>query len=1722
MDQSAHNTSPEGTPLEALHLTTRAHQALLRAGIETVEQALFLSDTELLIEIREKLDGYLNQHAAALTTPHAPRAREETKQVQLLDVSPIANLGLSTRSYNALKRAGISTIAQLSAMSEEQIRAVRSIGEKSAAEIQRRLAHYVDQLSSPLIPPPIVSEILESIGDIPLDDIPIARLVLSPIEAKRLSTLKIDSLGELIRELVRAQLIAPSIADRLNQYLDWLIDQDEEIWDIESSGERASPIHRLILDEATLDELIKTWTRFLTLRERDIIKQRMGWGGLKATLAEIGEQMRISRERIRQLETKALLRLSEPEVQMAIAPLVQCLVQEFADAGGLMTEEEVQGRIVELIRVESVDVGWAARLLLTVRDEFQEVTKDCLWGLASVSLELAPQVREVLLDLLQDIGGLVPPTLLWERFKETAFHQEHRLKYEDGFIEACLRTDPKIGFVEGMYMARERGIEAGAVQAVREESGPRPQPQPSKPELTIDLEGVEASERPDPNSEASLDDWEGFLRSSVARVELLGEIALTDEERVQIGQIIGLHVQALGYSRAVRTLRSKYPCTLTVYLVAQGVYGYEGGDYWSDVIEATGFKHPYVSKVGRAFEEILEALELPLFYDMRAEAHRYVSLILAHGGIPNYCLPDFFAKMLQPSVVRAKYVDMSAAELIDEWLWQRSIVQFTDKPVTRFLKYGGRVAEDFVERCREMAWAYVDSGTVPGPKEVGLPQRVTASYEEWIVAQDVEHVVQDKGDRWRLRKPQVLVDPWGEGVLIDLPPQQAPATDIYAAIEWQVRADGNLTRVPVHVRRRGFDRKTEAEVLPLTRPAERLEVSLIVDGKAKRAWRYQPIDEKHPLLVFDPERGKLLSWTLSLPAGPLGILYPAGCELQVEGDGRLVEELPRLPWGWAAFRGEIWDLTQATRLILSGDGEEELEVAVRPDQVVQAPSLEGGQMFSPKSSPEGGTSRVPVYVGAPPHVRVPLTGRQKLDDELARWQIRVRNEWTADPEVDVKAALIELKPDLIITDQYFELPLGLPSLLGASPRGNFSVRLRGPLGRDAAFTLRMLPHFVLCGHEELYLPTAQDGPGPATLLAETLPEDRIECQGDEAACRVRVIERGEAVWHHEIEVGPNTTDLELTVIHPHPSGEAVRVPIHAPIRRLRWALVDEETAARRGVWSGSIIKRPIEALKQLRSPFLLIKLPLQDTDRVQLEVRLLDDVGEELQATDRMTLIGGRLSDLIERVDLSAFLDTIRASRSPILRLELTIWGLPGQDAPLRLPVLSLTRTLLVENAALSCRVMDHRVVFDLRWDEAVPLKNRHVRFWPLWRPWDTVFEQPIPDEAEGEISFEVDPEKLRSGKYRLEFLVVDPWTAGNETPRQPRRGAPSTADVEMIEAERQLEILDARVQEGTKFETLLERAAVYQDIGAPEKAAPDRKWCYQHLDDGEMPQVLALIDLAQDAEDDSLTRALQLKLFAARRVERLLAMREAGELSQDLFEAYLGHLPRSGMLPLTTCEQLLTVEDETIRLHTVQQLIRRSSLSGPETVIRWVEEAELSDADATALLMLNIEFSAEVLKKRLESPAAMRLLKALAPDLGDKTPVVQAGTWIYTDVGWGRIERIENRDGDKVQQFLSEQNDFRLHVILRPALDAEPVLIDLKRKLITFTEADVIYTCSKCKAFSTQDPHVVMDRHDRIAHDGIGLSYRTEKINKRSLRKLKYRARPPLKQGLGTPETSR
>ncbi|HBY92976.1 MAG TPA: hypothetical protein DEP84_03270, partial [Chloroflexi bacterium] len=419
-----------------------------------------------------------------------------------------------------------------------------------------------------------------------------------------------------------------------------------------------------------------------------------------------------------------------------------------------------------------------------------------------------------------------------------------------------------------------------------------------------------------------LEEWEKQLKPQLAQVELIGEVGLPKAEFEALAREIRGLIGSRGSAPATRALLLHYPCAFVTYLVFQGVYGYDANVFWPTVQQTVGLAPNDVGEWRLNFETIVEELGL----DHEFAGHRYVGAILGHGGIPESSLLDFFEHMLQPSVTKPHLAGLTTPELISEWLTSSSH-DSVDKPVLSFLEYGGQVAEDFVERCREMARETINTGEVPAPAEIGLPDAVVAAYQEWIAGAP-EAIATPPGGL-RVRKPRVLVNPWGEGVYLLLPEQRTPATRSQSKVCWQLLADGRPIEIPVRIRRVDLDLKTEAATEPIQDPAEHYLVRFCLGGACEREWPVSiEVPAERPLLVFDPDTRALLPFQKRLPSGLLWVLLPPG--VAIESQSAIRSRFAPLPWGWYRWNAYELDLRGLDTLIVkTPEGQCEIAVTAR-------------------------------------------------------------------------------------------------------------------------------------------------------------------------------------------------------------------------------------------------------------------------------------------------------------------------------------------------------------------------------------------------------------------------------------------------------------------------------------------------------------------------------------------------------------------------------------------------------------------------------------------------------------------------------------------------------------------------------------------------------------------------------------------------------------------------
>ncbi len=81
--------------------------------------------------LQEQLDLFVGFTTAEQPVPETPTSEWDI---------PVETLNLSVRSYNCLKRAGISRVSELLDLTEDEIMKMRNFGRKSLDEIQQVLA----------------------------------------------------------------------------------------------------------------------------------------------------------------------------------------------------------------------------------------------------------------------------------------------------------------------------------------------------------------------------------------------------------------------------------------------------------------------------------------------------------------------------------------------------------------------------------------------------------------------------------------------------------------------------------------------------------------------------------------------------------------------------------------------------------------------------------------------------------------------------------------------------------------------------------------------------------------------------------------------------------------------------------------------------------------------------------------------------------------------------------------------------------------------------------------------------------------------------------------------------------------------------------------------------------------------------------------------------------------------------------------------------------------------------------------------------------------------------------------------------------------------------------------------------------------------------------------------------------------------------------------------
>ncbi len=255
---------------------------------------------------------------------------------------PLAELNLSSRTANALRRAGYETVEDLQRSSEEDLLRVRQFGRKALQEVKEALAAIGLSLSPeswgerrpqrqripapPDTPRAARSEeyahtpVYPALEDDPTD---IHVLALPDYVEQALRKGGIRTVGELASR-------SPYALFRVLRSMGEIVRIRHVLQDYEQMSR---------IQTSTLSGLAEWWLAPLQDRYREILELRYGRDRRPQTLEAIGQRLGVSRQRVLQLLQKIHRYLNVPSVRQRIRSLDEEIRALFEEHGGTLDEE---------------------------------------------------------------------------------------------------------------------------------------------------------------------------------------------------------------------------------------------------------------------------------------------------------------------------------------------------------------------------------------------------------------------------------------------------------------------------------------------------------------------------------------------------------------------------------------------------------------------------------------------------------------------------------------------------------------------------------------------------------------------------------------------------------------------------------------------------------------------------------------------------------------------------------------------------------------------------------------------------------------------------------------------------------------------------------------------------------------------------------------------------------------------------------------------------------------------------------------------------------------------------------------------------------------------------------------------------------------------------------------------------------------------------------------
>lgn len=739
-----------------------------------------------------------------------------------------------------------------------------------------------------------------------------------------------------------------------------------------------------------------------------------------------------------------------------------------------------------------------------------------------------------------------------------------------------------------------------------------------------------------------------------------------------------------------------------------GIGHYKGGEFWPAVWGILNLiqKHSRQTDWGNLFLEVIKKYKLPKFEDEKAL--KYITPILGHGGIPNYCLPDFFEKLLLPIIngeIDATSTDIG--EILQEWKRCPSLFAAADKPIYRFLLYGGKIASDFLARCIQVAQDIIDGNDLDETYEHSqIPVRVIEQFEDWHKNNKGRI---KKSTTFQLKSPKIIFDEL-ENKITCLIPEQILLDDCQSPV-YELYADNDLI-ASQKVRSYKYTNKTmidETEfILP---PAKNYSIRLIVSKPRK--WEFFGLRDGSLWIAFSDDRDRLLMKRELLPRSSFWLVH--NHSLKIKENDCIIEEPVFLADKWKDYKYIRINAESTTSLTLLGteDYALHLPLSSSKEPYLNRQPLHGIDIDS-----------YPLFSERLPSVCIPFDN----PEELNQWTIRIR---PLKQNQKIKLYLLH-EVCQFISNKEATIDLSDGRLIGECPFGIFIIRLRGKLGNDKDFTFGFIKQFEFADEDKEFF-LAEEAP---TILIETIP-DIVLTSTD--YCQV--------LNKDEISVAKGTAKASLEVLY-----KDNNFVLSFDIPRLMWKVQGLDNVDYLG-WQSKEIEIPIDELQTGQDVLLIIRANLKDGEKCSLQI-------ENIAYKEEKAYRAGRV-----KFDLRSITDTISLAGLPLVLVSLNFDN-PKYIRANRLVLKVRTKWTIERNSfSYGTYMTDIRIneqTLWITWDERRPVKNRIMRLWDCTRPWKQPKEYNIED-GKTELVIENTLNALPSGCYRAEFTTANKWVVEEE-----------------------------------------------------------------------------------------------------------------------------------------------------------------------------------------------------------------------------------------------------------------------------------------------------------------------------------------------------------------------